>query len=178
MAAYFTLVSTPRSATANTYLVSVAEAKTIRNALGAMAGFGLDFTGFDAATDDQLNDLAVLAAGSLDRLNFPGFKADSSQAMQWPRVSVRKPGAEGVVPDGLKFAQVAEMAALATARSEAGLAADAGVAAYTVGKKSVTYDTDRANLNRTAAVADSTRRVLESFGLVLGSVSNVYLPRA
>ncbi len=81
MAAYFTLVSTPRSATANTYLVSVAEAKTIRNALGAMAGFGLDFTGFDAATDDQLNDLAVLAAGSLDRLNFPGFKADSSQAI-------------------------------------------------------------------------------------------------
>ena len=177
MASYFTLDSTFAGGSSNTYVASVAEAKAVRASLGAMAGFGIDFAGFDAAADDVLVDTAVLAAASLDGLSFPGFKKLSSQAMQWPRVSVRRPNLENVIPDGVRFAQVAEMAALLSAPDANAAAAAAGVSSYTAGKKSVTYDADRAALARSAKVSEPTRRVLARFGLVAGPVSTVYMPR-
>lgn len=174
----FTLDATLSGTAANTYIATAAEMRTVRTALSATAaGLGLDFAAFDAATDDQLVDAAVLAVGSLDTQNFPGFKKAANQARAWPRVSVRRADAENVIPVGLKFAQVAEMAAMVTAQSDASLSAAAGVVSWTAGKKSVAYDADLLRLQKSSRIADSTRRVLSMFGLVAGSVSTVYQPR-
>lgn len=174
---YFTLDATPSGTAANTYIATAAEMRTIRTAMGSLANLSLDFTAFDAATDDQLVDTAVLAVGALDTQNFPGFKKAANQARQWPRVSVRRADAENVIPTGLKFAQVAEMAAMMTAQSDASIAAASGVVSWTAGKKSVAYDVELLRLQKSSRIAESTRRVLAMFGLVAGSVSTVYQPR-
>lgn len=176
--AYFTLDATFSGAASNTYIGTVSEMRNIAASLAVMPGLGVDFAAFNAATDDALVDLAVIATNSIDNLNLPGFKKQSSQARQWPRVSVRRPEAENVIPDGVKFAQVAEMAALASAASEATAAAESGVTSYTVGKKSVTLDPSRSAMNRTSRASDAAVRVLGRFGLVAGTVSSVYMPRA
>lgn len=175
--AYFTLDATVGGSAANTYIATVADMRAIRNTLGAMTGIGADFTGFDAASDDVLIDVAVLAAAAIDTQAFPGYKKTAGQLRMWPRVSTRLPQLDSTVPDGIKFAQVAEMAALTSAASEAALSARSGVVSWTAGKKSVTYDTSTLQLTRTAKISDPTLRVLTLFNLVAGAVASVYLPR-
>lgn len=175
--AYFTLDATAGGASANSYIGTVADIRSIASTLAAMPSLGLDFTALNAASDSVVTDAAVLAAQAVDTQAFPGYKKTAAQARAWPRVGVRLPGAENTVPEGIRFAQVAEIAALLSAPSEAQASAQAGVAAWTAGKKSVTYDPATLKLQRNSTVSPGTKRVLDLFKLTAGSVSSVYIPR-
>jgi len=81
-----TLHTTIGSNIANSYL-------TLQEAQDLIDGYveDDDVTAWSSATTDQKNRALVTAAKRINRERFLGAKATDTQAMQWPRVGVRKP---------------------------------------------------------------------------------------
>lgn len=139
-----TLDATIRSATANSYVSSVAAADTYATELAAIARLGLSLTGWNAATSDQKARALVTAADSLDSLVFPGVRETTDQSREWPRVRTGLSRIDAVLPEGLLLAQVAEAVSLLSTPNKIESAAAAGVESESFGGKSLSFNPSKA----------------------------------
>ncbi len=152
-------------------------------------------TAWDAATTDNKNRLLITAARVLDTcVQFNGFKADSLQAMQWPRAGARDPNQSGsilteqagsslnlgyfpedAVPKGIKDAQC-EMARFLLASNRTDDPAGTGIREFELtGTLRVAFESG----NLAQIIPDYVRNMLMQFGTVLGGKSaTVRLTRA
>lgn len=165
-----TLISTVAGTTSNSYVATVAEADSIASMLLLLTYLQLDSTGWDGATDDTKTLALIIAAGRVDNFKPIADPYSSTQALAWPR-------RDGVIPDVVKWAQVAEAISLLNAPSENTTMAAAGIQSFTTGDESVTFSSvAKAASDRPASRAAEI--LLSASGLInANGAGSVYLMR-
>ena len=81
-----TIVATPGSATANSY-VTLTDAQTFIDGLVEND----DIVAWGTSTTDQKNRALFSSAQRIDRERFLGARTNDTQALEWPRSGVKKP---------------------------------------------------------------------------------------
>lgn len=108
-------------------------------------------TAWEAAEEEDKEILLRNAAVNIDKIPFPGVKYDEDQALQFPRIRRTRPrpydsamdylSTEGIVPDGIKYAQVEEAMELLTPGTGTELYEEnrSNIKSYSIGHLSETY---------------------------------------
>lgn len=170
-----TLDATLGGTSSNSYVDSTATADTIAATLASLAGLRVSTTGWSAATTAAKTEALALAARAIDGVQYRGEKVDDGQAMQFPRFGTANPLDESVIPDMMKWAQVAEACAIldSTAVDPVARAIDRGVVSETAGGVSFTVGGSRRGsvaLNISPPAFD----ILKRSGLIRSAASSVY----
>lgn len=169
-----TLVSTLSGTTSNSYVATVAEADDLAATLAALAGLGVDTAGYLAATSGGKTEALIIGARGIDSLLFRGDKVDELQSMQFPRNGTINPIDEGVIPDPVKMAQVAEAcAALSSTIDPVRVAVSKGVRSESAGRTSFSVR-DSAGGSAASGVSDPTYSILKRAGLLRTGAVSVY----
>lgn len=166
-------------AESNSFVADLAEARAIATGLAPVAAaLGVDFTGFNAASDPQLELILLLAAQALCAPNYKGTVQSTEQALPFPRripgrVDLSSPTA---LPLAIKQAQVIEGACLASPANSAQQAALYGVTSQSVGSKTTTFSKTATSTLYAAPTASFLARV----GLTgnTGGSGSVYVNRS
>ena len=139
-----TIVATAGSASANSYAL-LTEAETFMEAR-------LNASLWTAATDDSKNRALVEATRELTNLTYKGDRADTTQALAWPRSFVYNPDSpvqdyydNTIVPQRIKDAtcELAFQFIKAGTSDLAALDPTVGIVSKTVDVLSTTYDVNR-----------------------------------
>lgn len=170
------LNASPGHAEANSYVASLTEADDVANVLQLVPGLGFSTAGYTAATDVAKEAALVMAADRIDRLVFRGQPSSFDQARAWPRVGTGMPRFDGIVPDVVKQAQVAEACVLLSSPDVAASMIAKGVSSYTVAEESVTFGTS-ASVGASRPLSAVAESLLVGAGLTGGPAGSVYVPR-
>jgi len=172
------LNSTQSSSEANSYVASTTEADGIAVTLKALAGLGVDTSGWEAASTSSKTEALVLAARAVDSISFVGDPTTDTQSMAFPRVYMPKMTDEDVIPDSVKMAQVAEACAMLSSRAAdpVARAIARGITSESAGGVSFTVG----NTKNTAAdrgISQPTFDILRKAGLIRPAATSVYSGR-
>lgn len=174
-----TLDATYATATANSYVASVAAANEIASLIAYIPFISFNAIAWNSASDDAKAFALIFAATSIDRLPFVGSRTFQVQALEWPRIDTGRQkwdhidGSE-IIPEEITWAQVIEAAELLSAAAQT--AAEQGVLAEQIGDHSVTYD--RAHLQKASTnINEPTAELLRRSGLIPTGASSVHIPR-
>jgi len=144
---------------ADSYVDTVANAKTIASVLSAITFLGVDSTAFTSATDSVCEAALKMGAGIVDGLRYAGEPVSQTQARQWPRTGTFF--APDVVPEAIKQAQVAAACALMTAPTATQQARADGITSFSFGDKSASLEADHRD-----PVPMAVLRILRNAGLI------------
>lgn len=169
-----TLDATPSGESSNSYVSSTSEAATIAATLASFASLGVSTTAFTSVSDSVKTDALIFAATSIDNLQFVGEKVYESQSMQFPRAGMRRPTDENVVPDAIKWAQVAEACAiLSSSNDPVKSAIDRGVVSESAGGVSFTVGNRRGTAGD-RGVSQQSLDIIKKSGLLRPAAASVY----
>lgn len=175
------LDATLGSSTADSYVASVSEADAIVALFSQLPGMGVDTTGWlhPGSPMATVKEFALKqAAVSIDSALLVGSTQTRSQSRQWPRLGVPVVNMNRVIPDAVKYAQVAEACSFMNDMS-AESQAPAGLISETDGNKSKTFDRATLARERSRTISVAAEKILDRAGFVRGAggVTSVYLPR-
>lgn len=171
-----TLDATLAGGSSDSYVASAAEAITIAGNLALLTGLGVSTAGFLALATAGQEFALRMAADRVDRAVAVGVRFSDLQARAWPRVRTGQLRYEQVIPDQVKYAQVADACFLATAASQNASMAQQGVESFTVSEESVTFR-ESAKAESERPVSAAADQILRQAGLVKSRVASVYVPR-
>ena len=173
-----TLNSTQSSSEANSYVASTAEADGIAVTLKALAGLGVDTSGWEAASTASKTEALVLAARAVDSISFVGDPTTETQSMAFPRVYMPKMVDEDEIPDSVKMAQVAEACGLLSTRAAdpVARAIARGVTSESAGGVSFTVGRAK-NTAADRGITQPTFDILRKAGLIRPAATSVYTGR-
>jgi len=171
-----TLDSTKSSSAANSYVSTVDEANGYAATMKALAGLGVDTSGWDSVNDAIKTEALVLAARSIDTIEYAGEKVTEEQSMEFPRVFMKKIVDEDEIPDAVKMAQVAEACALlsASATDPVARAVSRGITSESAGGVSFTVGKGAKNSAADRGVSQPAFDILRKAGLIRPAATSVY----
>lgn len=160
------LIATPGADTANSYVATLAEARTIvETVLRPMAFLGIDFDGWDGAQDTVQENALKFAVQRTDRVNMLGMPVSLNQARAFPRVRTTLPGIDNTIPDAAKWAQVAEACFLLSAPDELAAAVGKGLSSFALGQKQAAFSAAALNEAANSTTSKAALEILRSAGL-------------
>lgn len=174
-----TLDGTVGGATANSYVISVAEAETYADTLRTLTYFGVDLTGWDAvgSPNSAKIEALILAARRTDQLSHFATPASGSQARLYPATNLPIEFDAETIPDPCKLAQVADAAFLLNTQSTEEDWREQGVVSQRFGEKTTTYRDGNVGSRSSSRAAPAAEKILRSAGLLQGSAGSVSVGR-
>lgn len=156
-----------------------AEALVIIPMLVAMRALGLSSTAFLALSGETQDFLLAIGADQIDLSPFPGQRQSGLQRREWPRALTGRPWLNGVIPDQVGYAQVAQALWLSASMSQAESNAARGVQSWTVGDESQTLSQAAlASGLGVPAVSPPALALLVAAGITSNAAASIHIGRA
>lgn len=170
------LDATIKGTASNSYVATIAEADTIAAILASLTLYGVSVTGWNAANDATKEVALTMAADRIDQSAFWGDPEASNQARAWPRIRIQQMRLNQIIPDAMKYAQVADACALLTSPVITQEMQMNGVKSFSIGEQSASFD-DAAK----SSIGEASIKAIEimrAAGLLMSdNFGSVFVPR-